>query len=221
MIEKKKSLSRIPKNLVHEKTRLKQLHLAALSSGNDLEAEKVAQQLAQLEELAQGNRDKSISRENEMFLKVNERNRKMNMVEMREAERRDAVERRKNGTNPLLASPSACYLVAPTRLRFVSWLTNVALSTDMAQVDPFSRRKTIPKTFYDNLVSSRGASPAPSSGVSTPTLAPKPTSTLPEKLVLDAPTVGNGKEPAVLLNGKNITVDDVIAQADFGIDIEI
>jgi len=29
------------------------------------------------------------------------------------------------------------------------------------------------------------------------------------------------KTPAVLLNGENATVDDVIAQADFGIDIEI
>lgn len=101
MIAKKKSLSRIPKNLVHEKTRLKQLHLAALSSGNESEAEKIQHQLAQLEELAQGSRDKSISRENEMFLKVNERNRKMNMVEMRQAERRDAEERRRNGNIPL------------------------------------------------------------------------------------------------------------------------
>jgi len=98
MIEKKKSLSRIPKNLVHEKTRLKQLHLAALSSGNESEAERIQDQLVQLEELAQGNRDRSISRENEMFLKVNERNRKMNMVEMREAERRGVEERRRNGT---------------------------------------------------------------------------------------------------------------------------
>jgi RNA polymerase-associated protein RTF1 len=100
MIEKKKALSRIPKNLVHEKTRLKQLHLAAVSSGNESEAEKIQDQLAQLEELAQGSRDKSISRENEMFLKVNERNRKMNMVEMREAERRGAEERRRNGICP-------------------------------------------------------------------------------------------------------------------------
>jgi hypothetical protein len=97
MIEKKKSLSLIPKNLVHEKTRLKQFHLAALSSGNIAEAEKLERQLEQLDELAQGNRERGFSRENEMFLRVNERNRKMNMVEMREAERRDAVERRKNG----------------------------------------------------------------------------------------------------------------------------
>jgi RNA polymerase-associated protein RTF1 len=98
MIEKKKSLSRIPKNLVHEKARLKQLHLTALSSGNDIEAEKIQEQLAQLEEIAIGSRDKSISRENEMFLKVNERNRKMNMVEMREAERRGVEERKRNGS---------------------------------------------------------------------------------------------------------------------------
>lgn len=98
MIDKKKALSRIPKNLVHEKTRLKQLHRAALSSGNETEAERIQDKLTQLEELAQGSRDKSISRENEMFLKVNERNRKMNMVEMRQAERRDAEERRRNGT---------------------------------------------------------------------------------------------------------------------------
>jgi hypothetical protein len=97
MIEKKKSLSLIPKNLVHEKTRLKQFHLAALSAGNIAEAEKLEHQLEQLDELAQGNRERGFSRENEMFLRVNERNRKMNMVEMREAERRDAVERRKNG----------------------------------------------------------------------------------------------------------------------------
>ena len=97
MIEKKKSLSRIPKNLVHEKTRLEQLRLAALSSGNESEAERINNQLSQLKELAQGNRDKTVSRESEMFLKVNERNRKMNLVEMREAERRGAEERRKNG----------------------------------------------------------------------------------------------------------------------------
>jgi RNA polymerase-associated protein RTF1 len=97
MIEKKKSLSRIPKNLVHEKTRLKQVLLAALSSGNESEAERIQDQLSQLEELAVGNRDKSISRENEMFLKVNERNRKMNMLEMRQAERRGVEERRRNG----------------------------------------------------------------------------------------------------------------------------
>lgn len=99
MIEKKKSLSRIPKNLVHEKTRLKQLHLAALSSGNESEAERIQDQLSQLEELAQGSRDRGISRENQMFLKVNERNRKMNLVEMREAGRRGAEERRRNGNN--------------------------------------------------------------------------------------------------------------------------
>jgi hypothetical protein len=97
MIDKRKSLSRIPKNLVHEKTRLKQLYLAAISSGNEVEVEKLHEQLSQLEELAQGNRDKGISRENQMFLKVNERNRKMNLVEMREAEKRGAEERRRNG----------------------------------------------------------------------------------------------------------------------------
>ena len=97
MIEKKKSLSRIPKNLVHEKTRLEQLRLAALSSGNESEVDRINNQLSQLKELAQGNRDKAVSRESEMFLKVNERNRKMNMVEMREAERRGAEERKKNG----------------------------------------------------------------------------------------------------------------------------
>ena len=68
-----------------------------MSSGNESEAERIQEQLAQLEELAQGSRDKSISRENEMFLKVNERNRKMNIIEMREAERRGAEERRRNG----------------------------------------------------------------------------------------------------------------------------
>jgi RNA polymerase-associated protein RTF1 len=104
MIAKKKSLSRIPKNLVHEKTRLKQLHLAAISNGNESEAEKLEEQLAQLEELAQGSREKAISRENEMFLKVNERNRKMNLVEMREAERRGAEERKKNGIESYILS---------------------------------------------------------------------------------------------------------------------
>jgi RNA polymerase-associated protein RTF1 len=105
MIAKKKSLTRIPKNLVHEKTRLKQLLLTAMSNGNESEVENVQDQLAQLEELAQGNRDKSISRESEMFRKVNERNRKMNMVEMREAERREAEERKKNG----ICSRLSCY----------------------------------------------------------------------------------------------------------------
>jgi hypothetical protein len=90
----------------------------------------------------------------------------------------------------------------------------------MAQVDPFSRRRTIPKTFYDNLVSSRGTSPAPSSGVSTPVMAPKstPSSLAVENLVLDESA--NGK-PSLAVNGKNLTVEDVIATADFGIDIEI
>jgi len=36
---------------------------------------------------------------------------------------------------------------------------------------------------------------------------------------LDAPA--GEKTPAALVNGKNVTVEDVIAQADFGIDIEI
>jgi|SRR5579862_3308571 len=98
MIAKKKSLSRIPKNLVHEKARLKQLHLAAISGGNESEAENIQRQLDQLEELAHGSRVKGISRESEMFLKVNERNRRINMVEMREAERRGAEERRRTGT---------------------------------------------------------------------------------------------------------------------------
>lgn len=92
---------------------------------------------------------------------------------------------------------------------------NSALSTDMAVMDPFSRRKTIPKTFYENLVSSRGGSPAPSSGVNTPIMAPTSTAAIPEKLVLD--TAVNGDKTV----GKPIKVDDVIAQADFGIDIEI
>jgi hypothetical protein len=86
----------------------------------------------------------------------------------------------------------------------------------MAVMDPFSRRKTIPKTFYENLVSSRGGSPAPSSGVNTPKMAPTSATALPEKLVLDA-TANSDKT----VNGKPVKVDDVIAQADFGIDIEI
>lgn len=87
-----------------------------------------------------------------------------------------------------------------------------ALSTDLAVMDPFSRRKTIPKTFYENLASSRGASPAPSSGVNTPMMAATSVP-IPDTLVLDAAA---GKGP-----GKAVKVDDVIAQADFGIDIEI
>jgi hypothetical protein len=193
MILKKKSLSRIPKNIVHEKTRLKQLLLAAISSGNESEVEKIQDQLSQLEELAQGKRDKAISRENEAFLKVNERNRKINIVEMKEAERRGAEERRRAG------------------ILHLSY-TDAALSTDMAVMDPFSRRKTIPKTFYENLQSSRSGSPAPSSGVTTPIIAPTSV-TIPDNLLIDATT--NGKK------GKPVKVDDVIAQADFGIDIEI
>ena len=81
-------------------------------------------------------------------------------------------------------------------------------------MDPFSRRKTIPKTFYENLASSRGGSPTPSSGVNTPTMAPTSVP-IPDTLVLDAAANGN-KGP-----GKAVKVDDVIAQADFGIDIEI
>ena len=203
MIEKKKALSRIPKNLVHEKTRLKQLRLAAISSGNESEAEKIQDQLAHLEELAQGNRDRSISRENEMFLKVNERNRKMNIIEMREAERRGAEERRRNGARP--SSKTRNFVLIP------------ALSTGVAVMDPFSRRKTIPRTFYENLVSSRGGSPAPSSGVNTPTAAPTATPSL-EQSILDAAVAANSDKT---VSGKHIKVDDVIAQADFGIDIEI
>jgi hypothetical protein len=90
-----------------------------------------------------------------------------------------------------------------------------ALSTDMAVMDPFSRRKTIPKTFYENLASSRGGSPAPSSGINTPKLAPT-TAAAPENLVLEAPT--NGGQT---VNSKRVKVDDIIAQIDFGIDIEI
>jgi hypothetical protein len=197
MIAKKKSLSRIPKNLVHEKTRLKQLRLAALSSGNESEADKIEEQLAQLEELAQGSREKAVSRENEMFLKVNERTRKMNLVEMREAGRREAQERKKNGTDLTLI------------------VLILALSADLAVMDPFSRRKTIPKTFYENLASSRGVSPAPSSGANTPVMGPT-SAAIPEKLVLEA--VANAEKAA---NGKAVKVEDVIAQADFGIDIEI
>lgn len=197
MIDKKKSLSRIPKNLVHEKTRLKQLRLAALSSGNESEAEKFDEQLAQLEELAQGSREKAVSRENEMFLKVNERNRKMNLVELREAGRREAQERKKNGTDLILI------------------VLILALSADLAVMDPFSRRKTIPKTFYENLASSRGVSPAPSSGANTPVMGPT-SAAIPETLVLEA--VANAEKAA---NGKAVKVEDVIAQADFGIDIEI
>jgi hypothetical protein len=91
-----------------------------------------------------------------------------------------------------------------------------ALSTDLNVMDPFSRRKTIPKTFYENLASSRGGSPTPSSGVNTPKLAPT-SAPPPENLELDMP-VNDEKS----VNGKKIVkVEDVIAQADFGIDIEI
>jgi hypothetical protein len=81
-------------------------------------------------------------------------------------------------------------------------------------MDPFSRRKTVPKTFYENLVSSRGASPAPSSGVNTPPIAAK--TSVPEPLILDAAVRSVEK----MVDG-SMNVDDVIAQADFGIDIEI
>ena len=91
----------------------------------------------------------------------------------------------------------------------------IALSTNTAVMDPFSRRKTIPKTFYENLVSSRGDSPAPSSGKNTPILAPL-SAPIPEQLSLDP--IANGKDN---VDRKNIKVDDVIAEIDFGIDIEI
>ena len=81
-------------------------------------------------------------------------------------------------------------------------------------MDPFSRRKTIPKTFYENLASSRGGSPAPSSGVNTPVLAPT-SAAVPGNLNLDAITASDSA-----VNGK-VKMDDVIAQVDFGIDIEI
>ena len=95
-------------------------------------------------------------------------------------------------------------------------MLTAALSTDMAIMDPFSRRKTIPKTFYENLASSRGGSPAPSSGVSTPILGP--TSVVnPGNLNLDTVTAA-----ANSINGSGkVKVEDVIAQVDFGIDIEI
>jgi len=82
-------------------------------------------------------------------------------------------------------------------------------------MDPFSRRKTIPKTFYENLVSSRGGSPAPSSGKNTPVLGPV-NPPVPESLVLEDATNGSQKP-----NSQRVKVDDLIAQADFGIDIEI
>jgi hypothetical protein len=84
----------------------------------------------------------------------------------------------------------------------------------MAIMDPFSRRKTIPKTFYENLASSRGGSPTPSSGVNTPILAPT-SGSVPGNLNLEGMTA---TDKAV--NGK-VKMDDVIAEVDFGIDIEI
>jgi len=197
MIAKKKSLSRIPKNLVHEKARLKQLYLAATSSGNDSEAETIQRQIEQLDELAQGSRVKSVSRENEMFLKVNERNRRINMVEMREAERRGVEERRRTG-------------MSVVHLDLI-----LVLSTDAAVMDPFSRRKTIPKTFYENLVSSRGGSPAPSSGNNTPNIAPIKDS-VPDELSLGPAANGSDR-----IEEKKVKVEELIAEADFGIDIEI
>jgi hypothetical protein len=109
MISKKKSLLRIPANIVQEKTRLLQLKSVAHSSNNRTEEERLEEQLDQLEELAQGTRIKAVSRENEMFWKVNERNRRINMTEMREAERRGADERRRTGMCPsdLLAQLSS------------------------------------------------------------------------------------------------------------------
>lgn len=47
-------------------------------------------------------------------------------------------------------------------------------------------------------------------------MAPTTAVSLPEKLVLDAAVNGDK-----IVTGKHIKVDDVIAQADFGIDIEI
>jgi hypothetical protein len=82
-------------------------------------------------------------------------------------------------------------------------------------MDPFSRRKTIPRTFYENLSSSRGPSPAPVSGSNTPGLSTISTA-VPEKLILES--VSNGSQK---VQGKSLKVDDVIAEVDFGIDIEI
>jgi hypothetical protein len=82
-------------------------------------------------------------------------------------------------------------------------------------MDPFSRRKTIPKTFYENLVSSRGGSPAPSTGQNTPKIVPIQTS-VPDYLTLGPVANGNGNPER-----KNVRVDELIAEADFGIDIEI
>jgi hypothetical protein len=92
---------------------------------------------------------------------------------------------------------------------------NLALSADAAVIDPFSRRKTIPRTFYENLSSSRGVSPAPPSGSNTPILTAI-NAAIPEKLVLESDSNGTLKEDA-----KSVKVDDIIAEADFGIDIEV
>lgn len=119
MIKAKKSVNRIPTNVAFEKTRLRQQINAANMNGDINLVSDLENQLATLVELTT---DRNQSQKHlELLAKVNERNRRANNKEIRSAEIRMQQEQRKKQT----------------------------LSQGITS-DPFSRLKTAPRLFVDN-----------------------------------------------------------------------
>lgn len=192
MVKLKKAAQRIPTNLAQERTALKQQLLSARDAGQTARVYEIEQRLGVLEELLQG---RATGQQSHLaaLARLNERNRKVNHLEIRKAEIRLQEERRRQAAN----------------------------AAGGISGDPFQRLKTAPRTFLDR--GSTPSSPAPVTGSPTPGSPAAPSIA---NAGGDADTKSSTETPTAaaisLANKKSVSgVDDLIAQAQLDIDIDI
>ncbi|WBW70645.1 RNA polymerase II associated Paf1 complex [Schizosaccharomyces osmophilus] len=209
IIRRKKELSRVPSNLAAEKTRLRQHRQAAIGANNTELAKELEERLNTLQELSVGNTTQTNFSEMDQLAKVNERNRRRNQAEVRLAEKRMNEERRR------LATPA-------TSLPPLAVAGNSNSSTPSI---PASRISTPqPEQNFSSNTHSAPQSQTVASLDNTPKLSPSD-SHISINEPVPAPV---DHEPATLaekearLREKAVHgIDDLIATADFGIDINI
>ena len=128
MVEKRKSLQKIPGNLTLEKQRLRSRYKSLMDDGEFEQADAVSKELESLDALS-SSQNASNAAHLEHLARMNERNRKRNIEEIRKAELTIIQDRRK-----------ATLAVQGNGVSGQTVVTS----------NPFSRLKTNPRTYYDS-----------------------------------------------------------------------
>ncbi|KAI1294995.1 RNA polymerase-associated protein rtf1 [Mortierella claussenii] len=182
IIELKKQMKQGRLNPIVHRTILEQQKM----SQSQEEAEETERRLRELKETEMAQRDMR-SDKLDVWAKLNERNRTLNRSSGREAESKQAIQKKQKGT------------------------------TSLRDLDPFARRKTTPRIFYDNMSTPGTPSENPDSGTSTPSVA---AASSPGLANLPTPTVQSVAATPAMPQSK---LEEVIAsnKDDFDIDVDL